>query len=336
MSTIRMRDIMALVVVAAILIAMIPTMVLTGLARAADNGTIDVDFQTGTSPPTVDNVTLWDNTTTIENPPMTPLVEYVIRVKVTDGATFDNLTTVKVTLYRDGDGVYNTSDRPTVSDNSQSCAIFTWTKAGSFSIDKPSGSTWELVGADCPAPNLGISTGNFDFHFKAGKVAQESTSGSAEWHIYAVADDGADQNSGYRTGEEMNWYGEISVGGPVHIGTINLGYTDKQSPAFSNTYIANGTYTRAVSASTTWTGSTVNLGLVTGTPGASQFALKADEDTNPSDATPISGTYTSVGSSHSITGDTGDPISNYLFLSLGSTGVPNGTYSGYVYYEIHS
>ena len=135
----------------------------------------------------------------------------------------------------------------------------------------------------------------------------------------------------------MAWYGEIQVGGTVHFGSVNLGATDQQSPAFSNTYIANGTYTRAVSAATSWTNGSATLGLATGAPGASQFALKANETSGTSGATVVSGSYASLGSSHGITGDAGDLISsNYLFLSLGSTGVPSGTYAGNVYYEIHS
>jgi len=333
MSTIRMRDILALIAVVAIIVAMIPTVVLTGLVGAADNGTITVDFQTGNSPPTVDNVTLYDNaTTTITT--MTPLVEYVIRVNVTEGLTFDNLTTVTAWLYRSDNSTFvwpNYTD----TDN-QTRAKFTWTKStGLFSM--VSNGTWELVQADCHAPGLGSSTGSFDFHFKPGKVAQESTSDSHEWHVYAVADNGANIGDNHQTGLEMAWYSEISVGSAVHFGSVNLGAADQQSPAFSNTYVANGTYARAVSAATSWTNGSATLSLVGSTPGASQFALKANETTGAPGATQVNGSYANLSTGHGITGDAGDLISsNYLFLSLGSTGVPSGTYSGNVYYEIHS
>lgn len=338
MSTIRKRDIMALVVVVAIIVAMIPTMVLTGLVGAADNGTIIADFQTGNSPPTVDNVTLYDNATSTTITTMTPLVEYVIRVNVTEGLTIDNLTTVTAWLYRNDNSTFAWPNYTDSNINSQTVAKFTWTKGSGFAM--ASNGTWALVGADCQAPASTQSTGSFDFHFKPGKVAQESTtpaSGSAEWHIYALAYNGANTGVNHQTGLEMAWYGEIQVGGAVHFGSVNLGTPDKESPVFSNRYIANGTYTRAVSAATSWTGSTVNLSLVTGPPGASQFALKANESETTIGATVVSGSYASLGSSHGITGDAGDLISsNYLFLSLGSTGVPSGTYSGNVYYEIHS
>jgi len=335
MSTIRMRDILALIAVVAIVLAMIPTIVLTSLVGATDNGTIIVDFQTGDSPPTVNSVTLYDNATTTPETTMTPLVEYVVRVNVTEGLTLDNLTTVTAWLYYSDNSTFAWPGYTDTNINSQTIAKFTWTKGSGFAM--ASNGTWELVASDCQAPpDLGQSTGNFDFHFKPGKVAHESTSDTHEWRIYALASNGTDTVSNHQTGLEMNWYGEISVAGTVHIGSVSPGQNDKQSDVFGNTYIANGTYTRAVSAATSWTGPRT-LSLVTGAPGASQFALEANETSGTSGATVVSGSYASLGSSHGITGDAGDLIStNYLFLSLGSTGVPSGTYSGNVYYEIHS
>ena len=76
---------------------------------------------------------------------------------------------------------------------------------------EPSADTsWELVSSSCVAPSLSATSGTFEFHFKPGKVATETT-GDAKWHLYAEADDGTAADNGTDENKDMNWYGEIMV-----------------------------------------------------------------------------------------------------------------------------
>ena len=89
-------------------------------------------------------------------------------------------------------------------------------------------------------------------------------------------------------------------------------------------------------ASTPWSGSGPNLALDNdGNPEVpGTFALEANDNGTSPDTIVTSG-YTNLDNTGMITGDLGDIVgTNGLWLSLSSSGIPNATYSGSIYYKI--
>jgi len=163
------------------------------------------------SPLSLDAVALYDSTETNPVTNMDPQVEYAVKVTVTDGSQLSDLNTVEVTLYYDADGTYNAGEVPT-SGNTQTCAILTCTVGATpgWAIDPSASTTWTIESGNCVQPTLTNTTGDFWFHFKPGKVANESAS-PAKWHIYAEADTGSLTATGYQDNRQMNWYAEVTV-----------------------------------------------------------------------------------------------------------------------------
>ena len=321
-STIRKRDILALIAVVAILLAMIPTIVLA----ADDTGEVTGTFQLGNSAPLVNSVALASSQTTI-----TPQVEQVINVDVTDNDTLDNLSTITVTVWYDNDGFHTTA--PTSADN-QTCAIFTWTKTGdTYSMTSPSG-TWALHGV---SPTLTTTNGVFAFHFTAGQVATEASGTTDQWRIYAQATDAAAASaSNSQAGRAMAWYGEVVTSASVNWGTVtaNSDFPVNKQTGFSVTYRANGNYTERVAADTSWTNS-ASLD-VDGTPLTNEFSLMAWNSDTYGSAVLVKSTsaYTPLDTTGTQTNEGGNPVNtNTLWLKVG-TPFAGGLHSGTIYYQI--
>jgi len=273
---------------------------------------------------------------------MTPQVEYYVKVTVSDANTLDDLSTVKVWIYWDEDGTFNSANKVDPG-NTQTGVVLTWTNPNTWAIDPASSSTWSIVSGNCSHPTLSLASGDFEFNFKPGKVAQESP-GDNEWHIYAVADDGTTTDNNYQEGREMNWYGEINVvTATVDWGNVDAGLAfgeggSSEEAGIDVVYIANGAYDEQISATTTWTsaGAGPDATLDTdGTPSAANsFSLKADDtDTMGSDVN-VSGSYQTIDDAGTITGESGnDEDANSIWLSLHATFVID-TYSGTIYYQI--
>jgi len=341
-STIRMRDILALIAVVAILLAMIPTMVLAAgddPSNNSDNTTITFDVQG--SVPTISAVELYQADGTTVAPTMDPLTEYVIKVTVTDNNTLNALQWVRVTLYWDSNGIYSYGEQPTTSDNN-TCAIMTWTNSGDAWTISPSaaGTTWSLLPVSCTHPLLTASSGDFVFHFKPGKVARENVAG-AKWHICAetTADNGATVQNNAKQNVNMNWYGEIAnVSDNATFSSVAVGCDNVTSGAIRATYISNGNFSEQVESTTSWIGPATLTLNTSGTPGNAQFSLMAANSsgpTPPGGAVQVSGSYQAIDNTGTYTAEGGhDVTQNTLWLSLGDTGIPQGLYTGYVWYQI--
>lgn len=315
-----------------------------GVALADTGGTATGSFGCGNSAPTVSAVVLVDlegaGVTT-----MTPQVEYNIKVTVGDANTLDDLNTVKVWIYYDADGTFNSSDKVDPG-NTQTGAVLTWTNADpdTWTIDPTGGgTTWALVEVNCSSPTLTGSSGDFEFHFKPGKVATESV-GDAEWHIYAEAYDGTATANANQEGREMAWYGEITVTtetvnwGSVTAGTDFAEGDPSEEGSISVTYLANGAYDEKIAAAETWTGAPSGTATLIpgGSPSANQFSLKADDTGTLSSAVlvNIEPTYTAIDETGTITSESGDTVdTNAIWLKLGSP-FTSATYSGTIYYQI--
>jgi len=292
--------------------------------------------------PTIGTVALWTTGgSPVETTSLTPQVEFNIKIPVTDNASFSDLVTVNATLYYDSDGTYSEGEVPT-SGNTQTCAILTWTKStNTLTIDSGSGSSWAVNNSSSIFPSLSGTSGTFEFHFKPGKVATQTT-GSAKWHIDVKATDSIpNTGTGTKQNLTMAWYSEIVVTtGTVDWGEVTAGLEfaegdPSEEAGISVTYICNGAYNQQVKASTPWTGSPSGTATLntSGSPGANEFSLKADDDGTLDAAITVSDSYQTfdTGTQTSESGNT--EASNSLWLKLG-TPFNTATYSGTIYYQI--
>ena len=291
------------------------------------------------APPTVDAVALYqsdESTLIAAGGSMDPQVEYAVKVTVTDADTLEDISEVKVTIFYDSAG--NDTAAPGSSDT-QTCAIIIWTKAGGWSIDPSASTTWTLESGNCKTPTMSETTGDWWVHFKPGKVATES-GGTEDWDIYAEATDAASNSADlYARDYEMNWYGEITVNtASVDWGTVGLGsdFSANEQTGISVTYIANGSYNEQVKASSPWGSAPNQVTLdASGSPGDGEFSLKADDSATLASAVLVSSAGYTTFDSGNQTSESGNVESaNALWLKLGSTGVPDVTYSGTIYYQI--
>jgi len=267
---------------------------------------------------------------------MTPQEQWTnITVPVTDNDTLADVNEVNVTVFYDSAG--NDPSAPGTA-NVQTCAILTWTRDGSPEWDiAPASTTWAINAAGCSNGTDSLTTDNWVFSFKVGKVATQSP-GSDDWDIYAKATDSASQTGdNYLRDVEMNWYGEITVEtSTVSWGIVGPGCSNETSPVMNITYICNGNYAEQIKTSQNWTSASGNVTLnTTGSPGTGEFSLKADDDDTVTDAVQVlSASYTTFDTGTQTTEAGNAENNNHLWLSLGSSGITYDTYSGTLYFSI--
>jgi hypothetical protein len=123
---------------------------------------------------------------------------------------------------------------------------------------------------------------------------------------------------------------------------VTLGHKKVSQTPISANYISNGAFDEQVMTESPWTGTTENLTLAEGGgPGDGAFSIQADDDNTLSGAVWVKASaYTSFGiddvddNSVMTTEDGHDVTGNYLWLTLGNSGIPPETYSGRLWYAI--
>jgi hypothetical protein len=281
------------------------------------------------------NVAPTVGTITISPSSMTPQEQWTnITVPVTDSDTLADVNEVYVEVFYDSAG--NDPTAPGTADV-QTCAILIWTRDGSPEWDiAPASTTWQINTGGCSNASDTLTTGNWVFSFKVGKVATHSP-GTDDWDIYAKATDSASQTGdNYLRDVEMNWYGEITVEtSNISWGTVTPGCSNNISPVVNITYICNGNYNEQVKTSQNWTSALGNVTLnTTGNPGTGEFSLKADDDDTIEGAVQVlSAEYTTFDTGTQTTESGNLENNNHLWLSLG-IGIPVDTYSGTLYFGI--
>lgn len=281
-------------------------------------------------PPTVGTIAISPSS-------MTPQEQWTnITVPVTDSDTLADVNEVYVEVFYDSAG--NDPTAPGTADV-QTCAILTWTRGGSPEWDiAPTSTTWAINAAGCSNGTDSLTTDNWVFSFKVGKVATQSSPGSDDWDIYAKATDSIGQTGdNYLRDVEMNWYGEITVEtSTVSWGIVSPGCSNETSPVVNITYICNGNYAEQIKTSQNWTSVSGNVTLnTTGSPGTGEFSLKADDDDTLADAVQVlSASYTTFDTGTQTTEAGNAENNNHLWLSLGSSGITYDTYSGTLYFSI--
>jgi len=277
---------------------------------------------------------------TINPSAMTPQEEWTtITVPVEDGNTLADVDEVTVKLFYDSVGT--DPSEAGFSADVQTCAILTWTRGGTpeWTI-APGSTTWAINTTGCSKPADSATQGNWVFSFKVGKVATHSP-GTDDWDIYAKATDTA-SNTGedYLRDVEMNWYGEITentVSVDWGIVALGSGFTDDTTNRVnvSVTYICNGNYNKQIKTSSPWgTSPTVTLNP-SGTPGASEFSLKADDDLTLAGAVLVSTSYTTFGTGIQTDESGVTETSNGIWLKTGPSAITGGVdYNGTIYCAI--
>ncbi len=330
------RTLVTFVLVFAMLAALVPSIVFAADNESDNSDNVEVTFNVQGSLAAITAVALeahgGGGATAMD-----PQTEYVIRVTIADSNTLNDIEEVKVTLFYDADGAYVLADTPDSADN-RTCAIMTWTNSGDSFLISPdaAGTTWSLQG-DSTHDALTLSSGDFVFHFTPGKVARE-TDTPAKWHITAEAtdDSGTTWVDNSCQNLTMYWYGEIAdVSANATFSNVDIGCVDEPSGDIRARYITNGDFSEQVKATTSWTGPATLTLNTAGTPGDAEFSLLADDDTDTAGAVQVTGTYQSIDDTGTYQEEGGhDVTQNRLWLSLGDTGIPQGTYTGYVYFQI--
>ncbi len=293
--------------------------------------------------PTVGYTGLYQSNHTTTVTSMNPQIEHAVKVTVTDNAFLSDLSTVKVTIFYDSSGTYNPTNIPT-SGNTANSAILTCTVGAtpSWSIDPGSDTTWSIVSGNCVQPALSVTSGDFWFHFKPGRVAT-ATTGGARWHIYAKAvDHAAAAGDNYQANLTMNWYGELTMNtSSVSWNAVSpgsgFGTGVNTHTGVSVTYVANGNYKTQVMSSSAWTGAGSNAAFDNSGNCASpgQFSLEANATgTFPGSQVTTSGA--DIDLSGVQTTEAGATIStNTLWLKVAQV-FRNSIYSGAITYTIAS
>lgn len=325
---------LCLLLAAATVMATVLAMMVPGAASAATEGTTGGSFTTNdsSSAPLINSVGLY-TTANVSTTSMDPTVEYFIKVSVTDNQTLEHLTSVAVTIWYDADGDH--TPVPTTVDN-ETCAIITWTPTNTWTLTSMgAGSSWSVHDGDTPTL-VAQNTGTFTFHFVPGKVATENAA-PADWDIYAEATDaasGTDDES--LTGLSMNWYGEITdVSASVDFGSVSLGAED-MSGALNAKYISNGNYSEQARTDSQWTSGSYNVNLETlTTPDDGEFTLWVNDEADTAGEYQLTASYIDIDADEIITTEDGVTNANiHLWLTLGSSGIVSGTYTGNIYFAI--
>ena len=321
-----MKKILSLVLILAVVLAMV-----LPLAVSAGPGDVGGSFDASNEAPVAGTIT--------SSSPMTPQAEWsTITVPVSDANTIADIKQVQVNFVYDSDKSHQGAGTAAAA----TCAIFTWTRTGGFVLTGPTSTTWAINAAGCSKPTDTLTSGDWVFSFKVGKVATVTT-GSSGWDIYAVATDTADATSNNHLYDQaVNWYGEISTsGGPLNWGSTALGsgFADgtNEKNSISATYISNGNYNEQVESAGTWTGTNSQTATFDATgicSSTNSFSLKAWRDTTFASAVQVTTTGANLSTSGSITSENGSAITtNSLWLKIASH-FTIATYTGNVTYMI--
>jgi hypothetical protein len=305
----------------------------------ADEDTVSGSFTPGNVTPTVTALGLYSDSECADPvTSMNPQTMYYVKVTAGDNNDIDDIEEIEVQLF------YNATpsdpDAPG-SPDTQTCAIFTWTKAGdTWTVSAGTGSSWAITSGSCSTPSSMTETsGDWVFAITPGKVATESP-GSDNWDMYAKATDGSGSGDMYERDKQMLWYGEISTSATAPFGEVTLGvdFADgtNEVTGVSVTYTCNGAHAQKVKSDATWTTGGSNNATFDANGDCDdpqEFSLMADEADTFGSAVQVDTTGVSINTG-AQTGETGTEVAtNTLWLKAASV-FSNDTYSGNITYII--
>ena len=314
--------------IAALAVVMIIAIGTTALPAMADTTSSEGSFDLSNAAPSVTRIYL--NTPTGV---MTPQVDNRLEIDISDANTLNDISEIQVIIKTNTTG---TGDSDSVTDK----ATYRWTPTGNWSLVGPTNSTWGFDSSLYMYPDLDATAETWLLYFIPGKVARESNT----WDIYVkVTDKGGLTGDNISWGHTMVWYGEISAEDTSYsFGDIGLGETNKNisTPSDHNIdvkTISNGNY-KLSSKSGNWSkGSDWAVLDWDGTLDAGHFALKVDGSGDVSTSNYVSTSsepITDYSNVNAPTAETGDTKEIYQWISVATSGLLPGTYSGTYYVQI--
>jgi len=312
---------------------------------ASTQGTTQGSFNIGSENPNVDAFQVYSDSdlTTVAND-LTPQVTYYAKITVTDPNTLNDIQTVKVKMFYDADGT-DPVESTVTEGNTQTAAIFTWTKAtGLWTLDAGTGTTWAIVSASSVTPTMTATTGDWVLAFRVGKVATESV-GDANWDLHARVTDGTYlSHSLYQKDKQVLWFGQTNVNtGTVDFGEVEpgTGFADDVNKvgAVQVTCISNGEYTGSMRSAATWTGTgaegyVADYDSTGACSNPNEFSLKAFRVDDFANAVQIGTTNTVVSPGAPQTTEAGDVHSDITFWLKVASVFQIDVYEGSIHFVI--
>ena len=308
--------------------------------QADTTGESEGSFTIANQPPEEPIVKLYEKDESTETNETTPQVEFAVKIVASDPNGLNDIKEIIVYIYHATDASVEPG-----SDNPKTQATYKWDSSG-WSLVGPTGSTWGIDTNESRGPVNNTSTsGTWWLHFIPGKVATEEDGTSGMWIIKVVVkDQGNLENSTKLTNIKMNWYGEIQViddsfdFGNVTLGATNVSIINPNDGNIDIKTISNGNHKIDAKTEQQWSSGSYNVTVVTSEPpGAGQIVLKHNSDNNTTGASVVSPTTYSVIpglDSLSQTDESGTTSGIYIWLSVGPSGIPVGTYKGKYYVQI--
>jgi len=335
-----------------ILVTLIFAVVIATPALA--DGSVTASVTASNSAPTLNSVTLQQSDKSTAANSMDPLSSYVVEIVVNDLNTIDDIETIDIYIFYDGDagddGVHTGAFDP------DERAIYKWTKAGDvWSIEQGSVSstTWTITAGSCDTPaDFGLTQGEWNLVFTPGKLAVEADGTTAEWDIYVLVNDVSAGNSTSTIfSKAMTAYSEISMSSAtMSFGSVALGGTAAIHDAgnkINTIVVSNDTHALGVMSAGTWIVGSDSITLDdSGTPDAAgEFSLRIDDaadgngiPTTPQAVTNSNATITGHATdtrTETSGGNEGTSQENlYMSLSFYSSGIDIGLYTGTITFSV--
>ena len=329
-------------------------------AAAGTEGPVTGRFGTS-AVPTVNSIAVYtDAALTSPATSLTPQQTYWVKVSVTDNDGIGNLSYLYTHLWYDSDGGAPVWAGRGAGNLPASSMGYTFINtAGTWSEGYAGGTTWEftLVSAPTAAQSADINVTTFDFVYsvKIGKIAAETVTSPEKWQVMAYAYDAQAQTAelGYQSGGvyglPMNWYGEVIVptSYTVDWGIVPAGMNFNSVSAVESitggvTYIANGIWVGQFKAATSWTnGGSQTFTLSAAPTTVNTFALKGfpgslSDPVNAGTMFDAAGGYVLETTGVSGTPEAGWNLPQYLYLKISPTVTNGGYFTGAITYGIRN
>lgn len=184
-----------------------------------------------------------DYTTYPEAASLTPADEMVINFTITDADQLGNLNYVKIVLWDEAKGDWDSSANDTFLNT------FYWQEStDTWNSTDDGSSTWAINAANCDDPGTDSSSTSYEFRlvFTPGKVAFEETTNL--WKVNVTAEDSSSLvawNATVQTGTwagTCQWYGELAFTQGVTYGNFSNAVAGGDNVSIYNTNEGANTY----------------------------------------------------------------------------------------------
>jgi len=273
------------------------------------------------------------NTSWYEVSSTDPYTEYWLNATIRHNNTLYSLINITYYFYASGYS-WDSADDPNTH------ATFKWENStDTWSLVGPTGTTWEIVTANCITPDRSQTEGTFTLAFKPSKIALMGT-----WYVNVTAWGDGNLSDHLTISFTMNFYAEISLTDTsftfsnLQPGTANNTLSSPTDQDIDFAVICNAQYNVSYFTDGNWTtdGSEIDI--------TNTNYFIGDDDSNPTEATETgidpwaihpTPDKTTPYTNQAVTQDdiNGDAYETYLFQTV-PEGTPSGTYTLTMYIEV--